>query len=196
MNRLSVLLIACLILPVLLSATPVNKADIAQRMFAARVFTASGSILWAKGSTQADYYEERYTSLTINPQVGYFIAPNFMLGGGISYSDEDFSYNYQNQGWNDMNWSTTSLQLFMRYYFANSGMIVVPFCGAGIAHASYENGNPDRLNFEFTGGASIPLMEHFALEPKLSYTIVDEDAEYINSYTILQIAVGIGTYWY
>ena len=70
-------------------------------------------------------------SMLIAPEVGYYVKPNLLLAGGISYT-----YIKTNKLPSVNKYNITSYKLFSRYYFQSK---TIPLLNNLFAHAEYES---------------------------------------------------------
>ena len=156
-----------------------------------------GSIMFSSAS--GDLYEydgDGLTTFGIMPEVQYFIAPTFSLGGMISFlslSQGDYSV------------STFGIGPALYKYFGNSDGKTWPFVGAAFMFqsTSMSNGDDEKITgttIHFTGGIAHKLVDHYILKAGLYFDMDSmkgdwDDAE-SESGSVFGLSVGFAGFVY
>ncbi len=134
------------------SQTPISKGTL----------SLNGNLSFSS-QTYKDFNDNRNV-LTLNPQIGYFLFPNFSLGASFQYNRTSNS-----------NSSTTNWGIgpSFRYYFNSKN--IIPFLSLGYLYAeskiSFNNLTTTGHSFIFSGGLDYFITKNVAMETVVSYSI-------------------------
>ena len=134
------------------------------------------------------YGEERVTTVTIDPMIGYFFVPNLAFGS-------EFIYTTTTQGDN-----TTSCVGFgprIAYFAGDEDSKTLPFAGVGYLYTLYSNGYEYSDTYlSFSGGAVFMLARNVGISGRIFYrmrTYKPTGGE-SSSVNILGFGFGINTF--
>ncbi len=123
----------------------------------------SNSYKYNDGSTTS-----KSSSVSVNPQVGYFIVDNFAAGAGLSLSHSVYKAPSGSPS-GELSSNNISFSPFVRYY-------IDKFFGQATFELGSSKTKTDNTNFNFknsgwslSAGYAYLLNEHVAIEPQIGY---------------------------
>lgn len=179
----------CIIIIVIFMLANFSKL-FGQQALSSDSFSLTGSIQYFSNSyTQNNFnYKEDY--MIINPQLLYFMANHFSIGGFINYNKYDNSVNINYNLVNNYRSIYLSIGPLIRYYFDIEKFI--PFVEGSLI-LNLQESNPIELGVK--GGADYFLSRSVALEPSVAYyfsiNIFSQGRPSNQGLTIFTIGIGI-----
>ena len=134
------------------------------------VVMADGTVSYS--SAGGDLHEvegEKLTSFLFNPSVGYFFAPNLVIGLEALFDSEK-------QG--DSKTTTLGIGPKMAFYFGDSGTDLFPFLGASAVVGKLSNhADHSLVDFTFAAGVTKMIAKNVGLTVKAAYVIESSKPE-------------------
>jgi len=148
----------------------------AQEQIKRGVYSFGGSVSY---SYSRNYFDDqlfyKISTITISPNVTYFIVDNVELSASFGYSQTDYDLLVR-----DNKLRTLSSGLGLRYYFSASNTLA-PFIGAGglvmwntLMGGAYST---PQWTYNVIGGLEIFVAQSVAIEPSISYSKIRTDSD-------------------